>query len=389
MKGKRIRPLWMFISSSLICTLLALPSSGQSGGAGGGSGAASSASAPSGGGAVESAIISYQAANELAKELAARFCGAGTEKIQLKVESQKFLLGTPANLAAIQAWIAFRSAVDQLGVEYDTLAGLPVGSGPPAPHFFAAVSAGASAAITAITAAASAAKAQTTQTASTFTPVDQVLFSDLEREMAPSGCTLVTMAYPGAIASASEAIEGELNDLLKKRGAALAKRDQEDTTKYSADKELQGLDAELATLEQTLGNETPNMNGSIILTGKALANALTDTYHVLTIANAAAGGGTRANVYFLLNILFPAPHPSYNGGAEVAYSLRTMQGGYESADALYFVFGYTKWKQPPLRNQSNQRVREFQVQRFGKQGTLGAHLLKRSSHALAPENQRR
>ncbi len=326
-----------------------------------GSQPATAATAPSGSTAVESVVISYEATNELARELAKNFCGTAEQpapKDSASEYSRLFLLGTASNLSAIQGSISFNTALNQLKQQYENLSG-PPGSSPPAAAPKLAFPAGASAAVQAVTAAVGAVKTQTTQTATTFTPVDQVLFSDLQKEMNLSHCVLVTTAYPDEINEAARAIQAQLDMLLSTRAAKLKARYNNDWTQYKNDTEVQTLDGQLSTLEESLGNETPNMTGPSILIGQALSKRLGAKYHVLTIVNAAAGGGTRANTYFLLNVLVPAPHPSYNGGTAVAYSLQKNTGDYESANTLYFVFGYTKWKQPPLRNQATQGFTNF------------------------------
>jgi len=77
-----------------------------------GAGAAASAGAPSGSSAVESVIISAQATGELAKELSRRMCIANVTQ-----KGYSFLLGTPPNLAAIQSYLTFKTALDQLATE--------------------------------------------------------------------------------------------------------------------------------------------------------------------------------------------------------------------------------------------------------------------------------
>lgn len=67
-----------------------------------------------------------------------------------------------------------------------------------------------------------------------------------------------------------------------------------------------------------------------------------------------AGGGQRANTYFLLNLFVPAPHPSYNGGAVASYVDRNNLGIVEHAGTLRFVFGYVKWHEPFLRKKENE-----------------------------------
>ena len=338
----------IYVGCLTIIIALAVPSRAQSGGGAGSSGSGSpspsAAAAPGGSGAVESAIISYEATGQVAHELANRFCTPA-----IKARGHQFLLGTPTNLSAIQSALAFEEAVKQLTNQYKLLEGKPIGATSGRLTEKLAISPGASAAITALAGAVNNIKTQTTQTASIWTPVDQVLFSDLEREMdgaKSSNCHLITTAYPGMIKGAIENVNAAMDALLVEADKARQHREKVEKKKPADDKEPQGLDALLATLEQTLGNETPNMNGSSILLGEALLQALGDDYHVITLSTAAAGGGTRANVYFLVNVLFPAPRPSYNGGSAVAYTLRTGDGAYESADMVYFVYGYTKWSQP-------------------------------------------
>ena len=349
MRSRTVSGRLVFGSWFLAGLFVAIPAMAQAGGGAAGSASASPAAAPSGAGAVESAIISYQATRQVAVQLASRFC-------KFTPYSGKYLLGTPANLSALQSARAFDEAVKQLSDQYKLLDRQPIGGGRGGPSLSLAITAGASAALTAITGAVNDIKTQTTQTASTFTPVDQVLFSELEQAMdgASDGkCSLVTTAYPKMIATAASDADAELDDLLQTQDKVRIDRHDDTATAYSADKELQGLDAQLALLEQTLGNETANVNGSNILVGKALTKALGLNYHVVTLSNAAAGGGTRVTTIFLWNVLFPAPRPSYNGGSAVAYTLRQDDGKYESADMVYFVYGYTKWDQQKMPSSEN------------------------------------
>ena len=76
------------------------------------------------------------------------------------------------------------------------------------------------------------------------------------------------------------------------------------------------------------------------------------TYRILTFANDVAGGGTRTNQIFLVSFLFPWPHPSFNGGAIVSYTLRGHDGKFIAAETLNHLYGYTKWNPPKAEKKS-------------------------------------
>jgi hypothetical protein len=88
-------------------------------------------------------------------------------------------------------------------------------------------------------------------------------------------------------------------------------------------------------------------NGSIILTdvlrGAALKKAIGDGIPALQFNIDAAGGNTRTNNYFLLN-LFYTPKPSFNGGVVVTYELRDPQNQFLVGDTLKVLYDYSKWK---------------------------------------------
>ena len=88
-------------------------------------------------------------------------------------------------------------------------------------------------------------------------------------------------------------------------------------------------------------------NGSIVLTdvlrGAALKSAIGSGIPALQFNIDAAGGNTRTNNYFLLN-LFYTPKPSFNGGVVVTYELRSSENDFLTGDTLKVLYDYSKWK---------------------------------------------
>jgi hypothetical protein len=120
------------------------------------------------------------------------------------------------------------------------------------------------------------------------------------------------------------------------------------------------------TLQTTLAGTGSTSPVPSVLLGAALLRRLIQAnkdlpreeedaqYTILTVTNAAAGGGTRSNTYFLINLLIPAPHASFNGGAVVSYGFRDQDGGYLGSGTLRYIFGYSKWPEPGLRQRQGE-----------------------------------
>jgi hypothetical protein len=366
------------LSCLLILYCFCLPSSAQSPAA---PSPPSPPPSPGGGGggsslAIESQMIAYEAINELAKEIAHRMDGPCKVHIRANAESKRpsarvedlahcavsdVLLGTPTNMAAIGAYQAFKASAETLTLLYTEAAANPAeASSTPMDEATAAISESLAAAIPAISGALTALRGQTTQTGGSFSPVDQALYSDLEREIFLTDRNLVVTAYPNDYEAAYTTWIGKpLNKIRDARAEAIKTlskrrtnpRDPHYDPKYDPlNAELKGLEGQYTAVQTAITSSGANSN---ILLGAALLAALGATYDVLIVANDAAGGGTRANQYFFLNLFIPAPHPSYNGGAIASYTLRSNDGEYKLAGTLRLVFGYTKWDQPPLRNQAD------------------------------------
>jgi len=289
-------------------------------------------------------MIAYEAIGELAHVLAGRLnCDANPH----------VLLATSANMSAISAYEGFLAAAKSLQDIYEKA----LQSAAPRPRIGANAVGGdfgllASPIQNAASALASL-KASTTQAGSSFAPADQALFSYLEKY---AHC-LVTMPYPDNYAAGNSLMVSEIQKVMDIRADTIAAYiaaynrthpDPSDQAKYDPTaNELKGIET---SYNAFLGLLT-GPGGNSIGIGAALQAATTSTYLVLTLADVAAGGSTRANTYFLLNLFVPAPHPSYNGGAVVSYTLRTQSGAFVSADMLRLVYGPTKWPAPPLHKQ--------------------------------------
>lgn len=363
-------------------------SKGGGGGSGGGSGSGGDSGggspSPSGGGggnlALESQTISYEAINQLAGEIANRSktampCG---DTKPIPERPCEILLANAANVSALQSFLAFKAAGDALKDAYtqyaapkkpNTRPNFPTGElvGPAATLFAPLVSG----LLTAL-------KGQTTQSSATFNPNDQALYADLEAAIHDNCANqdLLVTAYPAMMADAyKNEVGNRIQAIFDERDKAIEalKKAHENSgakkpdTKPKDDangKDAEGkkeeapppydpLTAELKDIEAQFTDfqgivTTPSSN-SAILFGAALFNKLGDHYGFLTVTDDIAGGGSRANQYFLINLFVPAPHVSYNGGAVVSYSLRRQDGTYGAAGTLRFIYGYSKWSEPPLR----------------------------------------
>ncbi len=362
----------VLVSGVLVAMLLGPTAGAQKGSPGGTTSSSSSNSSapPAGGGgggsniAIESEMIAYEAIHDLAIEISSRvrpMCTAGKNQV---------LLALPPNVTAIGTYQAFEAAAESLAGQYQgvsTINAMVVGAAPGPTDW-----------ISAIGGFIASAKTTTTMSSATFTPTDQALYADLERELhngcsagdctkarkISNSCTLWATVYPGQVAAAYGAkIIPLVQQITQQRGNALqrlaAANPQTPNYKAESDPAIQKLDTQFAALQSAITDTSSSSGLPNVLLGAALTVTLGDQYHVLSVTDDAAGGGSRANVYFLINLFIPAPHPSYNGGAVVSYSLHDDSGAYEDADTLRLVFGYGKWHEPPLRNQHDKGYANF------------------------------
>lgn len=276
------------------------------------------------------------------------------------------LLGSPTNTAAISAFLTFSDAARRVktlyaskGVSSDVSPQEPSRRQPNSPLW----SFDPGSLITPITGFLTAAKATTVQTSATFNAADQALASSLERAFISTNIRLVSYPSAAEFKKGNQDIDALFTDIATAK-ATSGTKDSSEAEKAR----ITQLDKQVADLQAVVVNAKPDSAFPVILLGTALLESLTlpkDTkpkkteakgvdlynteYHSLTVNNDVAGGGTRANTYFLVNLFVPAPHPSYNGGAVVSYTFRDTDGDAMAAGTLRFVFGYGKWHSPSLR----------------------------------------
>lgn len=80
-----------------------------------------------------------------------------------------------------------------------------------------------------------------------------------------------------------------------------------------------------------------------VLRGEFLSKRMAEGIPSVQVAVASAGGSTRANSMFLLN-LFYTPKPSYNAGVIATFELRDGHNELWESGARSVLFDYSKWK---------------------------------------------
>ena len=194
-------------------------------------------------------------------------------------------------------------------------------------------------------------KNSATYTNQTFQPTTQSMTTLLTMSLKAKNYFLRTASLPGDLDSASEFIQGKLNEI------SLARRNADDKTKTK-------LDPEFSALRTALSSTSPD--GTLLVTvikGRALFSSLigqtskgNDTsrnYCVLTVSVDAAGGDTRIKHWFWQELIMPTPKPSYNGGAVVSYVLADKAGSVLDAGMLHYMYDFSKWKGVKLPNTVN------------------------------------
>jgi hypothetical protein len=80
-----------------------------------------------------------------------------------------------------------------------------------------------------------------------------------------------------------------------------------------------------------------------VLRGKVLSDLMAGGIPSLQLAVAAAGGSTKTNSYFGLNLFYQFA-PSYNAGVIATFELRDKYNVLLESGARNVLFNYTKWK---------------------------------------------
>jgi len=109
------------------------------------------------------------------------------------------------------------------------------------------------------------------------------------------------------------------------------------------------IDKEFSAFRTSLTSTTSD--GTLLATivrGKALADSLGKNYFMISVSLDAAGGDTRIAHWFLRELFWPTPTPSYNGGAVVSYMLTDTAGTFQVGDVMRYMYGFSKWKAPKV-----------------------------------------
>jgi hypothetical protein len=306
------------------------------------------ASSPASGMSMESQAISYQAISDIAGEIAARSAATIAQDPSSGCKSKKILLLDPNSVAQINAHSAFTSEIAAITDEFDAIAGVKPH---PVPRFaFPDTTNAVVGALTAIK--ASQEHAEFTSTA------DQIaLTAQLLRQL--QGYELVTAAVPSLEGNGMKG----LNDLIQKAYESREKVSAA-TQKLAPFKAVDKQFSDLLASLYASSNGAPFL--SAVLGGQSILRSLdadassveenTGTkcgqFHTLTLQIDAAGGGTRQNHIFWVD-LFRSLAPSYNGGAVVTYVLATRDGKFLDGDVLRRVYNYSKWNADKVPAPSN------------------------------------
>jgi hypothetical protein len=297
----------------------------------------SSGAAPSatqGTATIENQLITYEVLRQMSDQIATKVSENAHSCTDAAPRS--VLLYDPSAIAGITMYKSFLLSADALTVAYGGKL-----EGEIQEFAFSDAASAVSSLLTAI-------KNSATYTNQTFQPTTQSMTTLLTMSLRAKEYSLRTTSLPGDLDSASEFIQGKLNEI------SLARRNADDKTRTK-------LDPEFSALRTALSSTSPD--GTLLVTlikGRALFSSLTgqgnDTsrnYCVLTVSVDAAGGDTRTKHWFWQELIMPTPKPSYNGGAVVSYILADKAGSVLNAGMLHYMYDFSKWKGVKLPNTVN------------------------------------
>jgi hypothetical protein len=220
-----------------------------------------------------------------------------------------------------------------------------------------------------ITTALGAAKSGMSYAASSLQPATQALTTELGKDLCDKGIALYTSNSSVSVKTATDAVVGVWTSLAKANAAIQASPYTIPPAATDPDKPaVQQLSSDITSKVSTSNQmmtafqswmSSSDGNGNLILTdvirGMTLHEALGDGVLALQFTIDAAGGNTRTNSFFLLN-LFYTPKPSFNGGVVVTYELRSDKNQYIAGDTLKVLYNYTKWGPKSFLMQANGEV---------------------------------
>ncbi len=222
-----------------------------------------------------------------------------------------------------------------------------------------------------ITTALGGAKSGISYSASSIQPTTQALTTELGKDLCNRGIALYSSTSPINVDAAVSKITGKVMDLASANATIQASPYTTPPAAAEDDKPaIQQLSSDI-TSKVSSSNQMMNSfqswlassdgSGNLILTdvirGMTLQDALGTGILALQFTIDAAGGNTRTNSFFLLN-LFYTPKPSFNGGVVVTYELRNEQNRFIAGDTLKVLYDYSKWRPKCFLMKANDEVND-------------------------------
>ena len=305
---------------------------------------------------LENEIMAYDAIEKIAGVIGKQISGGSS-----------VLIATATNLSEVAAFMTFDANAAKLATAYESKK--PVVSHSDAfgqEEMFASGAFGGAdlgPSVTAIATLLSALKASTSTTSSTFTPVDEALIADIESHS--ENVRVVSVPFPKDMQTGGDAIATSLASVYSARAdavkALVGAPHPKGKEPYDPSSDLKDLDTQLTALQSSLAASSSSSSSDVLMGAgllssvgaiRSLGGALGTTlvgdakYRILVFSNDVAGGGVRTNQTFLVSFFLPLPHPSYNGGAVVSFSLRDQGGALIEAHTYHYMFGYSRIKGP-------------------------------------------
>jgi hypothetical protein len=281
----------------------------------------------SGNAGIETEMLSYEAMNTIAHEVASR-----VEKASQSKCGETVLMQDSSTIAQITAFEAFDVTTGRLLDSYNRTGQGFVGGGTVTDTLSQATGI-----LTAI-------RSTAVYTSQTFQPTAASMSNLMAAELGkltPS-FSLYSTTNPGDLLAASKAVNDRMSALDNAQATVT------DATKRK------DLDAQYAALKTQLA--ATSADGTMLATiikGQALVMALSGTYCVLNYSVDGAGGESRVAHPFFWEVFWPSPRPSYSGGAVVSFVYLTHDGKFLAGGDLRYMFGFSKLRGCKLTEPSN------------------------------------
>lgn len=299
--------------------------------------------------------IAGQAGPAQNKEALAKKLERESKKLQLKPDEQRLY----------DAWLKTLDARAYIGLDQTT-----TGTGAPTAGPTSSTTPVELTYLSGIMTALSAVKSGITYSPSSFQPTIQAFTTLIESELRLRGIRPYTSTSSLDVSNARNDLTKEFAEMLGwgndiSNWTAVCKPPPQTTAPVNSAKDViqtnTACDAsnttiDIAVAQQMIAGYTTLISAAndgsgnaaivAILHGKVLSDKMKDGIPSLQVTVAAAGGSTRTNNFFLLN-LFYSPKPSYNAGVIATFELRDKDNNLEASGArnvLYDYVGYKTWK---------------------------------------------